>query len=509
MLIGNIGSTRRAEVGAGGRLALSGGVTIEWWVRSGDRWHVPALDVTSRDWMLDNAPVLRTAIRVPGGDATGTVYATVQGPREVVAVEVTNASPAPLALGLVVRSGSGRVIRLDGTTVFDGDRPVLYLSGAPADVVAGPLAPLVADSSVNRQEVGVDPKQALAETASTEALFVLPILHKSTVRVAALLGVSSALGTASTPVLSALPDAAMVARGWGLQANDAPRVEGDQPRANRIRALATALLLQVDGAEDRPLTDRAALARALVRIGAHDEAIRIMPDLDELQARNGSLGGTVRSTAELALAGITLGRHLPDVVYGTSIVPMLAGALEYVHKGRKSDPDVVRAHSGLFLAASRLFERVDEQRAAKAAAKVWQALGGEWPVAFASEPVQPASSLGASLVPADAPRLANASMAAIDALATEDSAGAIELFTGWSAAELAGRPVAVHGVDTVLGRMSVAIRWHGARPALLWEVACAPADPLVLRCSVLDPSWSTTKAVGEGLLAAPSISPEP
>jgi hypothetical protein len=505
MLIGNIGSNRRAEVGAGGRLALSGGVTIEWWVRSGDRWHVPALDVTSRDWMLDNAPVLRTAVRVPGGDATGTVYATVQGPREVVAIEVANSSPAPLALGMVVRSGNGRLIRLDGTTVFDGDRPVLYLPGTPADVIAGPLAPLVADSSVNQAEVGADPRQALADTTSTEALFVLPILHKATVRAAALLGVSSALGTASTPVLSALPDSAMVARGWGLQANDAPGVDGDPPRANRIRALATSLLLQVDAIADGSLTDRAALARALVRIGAHDEAIRVMPDLDELQARNGSLGGSVRSTAELALAAITLGRHLPDVTFGTWIVPMLAGALEFVQKSRKTEPDLIRAHGGLFLAASRFFERVDEQRAAKAATKVWEALGGEWPPAFASEPVLPASSLGATLVPGDAPRLANASMAAIDALACEDANGAIELFSGWSATELAGRPVALHGVDSVLGRISVAIRWHGARPAVLWEVASAPADPVNLRCSVLDPTWSTTKAVGEALLAAPTL----
>ena len=65
---------------------------------------------------------------------------------------------------------------------------------------------------------------------------------------------------------------------------------------------------------------------------------------------------------------------------------------------------------------------------------------------------------------------------------------------GW-----AGPPLEVHDAPTrSAGRVSYAIRWHGDRPALLWECErsgvrlCAPG---------LDPAWSTHERRGEALLA--------
>jgi hypothetical protein len=43
------------------------------------------------------------------------------------------------------------------------------------------------------------------------------------------------------------------------------------------------------------------------------------------------------------------------------------------------------------------------------------------------------------------------------------------------------------------------VRWHGARPALLWDV---PPGTRV-RAPALDPTWSSTKASSEALLSAP------
>jgi hypothetical protein len=511
VLIGNLGSTRRAQVGSGGRVELPSGTILEWWVRSADRWHVPTLDVTVRDWMLDNTPVLKSAVRVPGGDATGSVYSTVQGPREIVALVVENNTKAPLAAGLVVRSATGRPIRLDGTTVFDGDLPVAYLPAVPSDVMAGPLEPLLAESDVNRPDVSPATAQHLA--AASEALFVVPLLHHSSVRFAGLLGVSSALGVASTPVLSALPDAAMVARGWALQAGNTARIEGDQTRANSLKGLATSLLLLVDGVTDRPGVERAAIAHGLVRIGAYDEALTSIDGVDDLQSRNGSLvlpgdnaSDHPMTTAHVLGALVTVARYLPDATFATAMVPLVAGALEFLHRCVKRHPNEVAATSGVFLAAAGMLDRVDEGRAARHARDAWSSLGKSWPLARATEPALPAMSSGAALVPGDPARLSNAVVSAADALASEAADGSIELFAGWTTRDLAGQPLALHGVDTPVGKLSAAIRWHGARPALLWDVASAPADALMLRCSVLDPTWSTTEPVGEGLLAAPVIS---
>jgi hypothetical protein len=56
----------------------------------------------------------------------------------------------------------------------------------------------------------------------------------------------------------------------------------------------------------------------------------------------------------------------------------------------------------------------------------------------------------------------------------------------------------VHDAPTRHGPLSYAVRWHGARPALLWE-----APPGVrLRAPGLDPTWSSETTRGDALLAA-------
>jgi hypothetical protein len=68
-----------------------------------------------------------------------------------------------------------------------------------------------------------------------------------------------------------------------------------------------------------------------------------------------------------------------------------------------------------------------------------------------------------------------------------------------------GRPIEVHGMATSSGRLSYAVRWHGERPALLWELEGDDAPGAVtLTAPGLDPSFRTTAPRGEALLAAPS-----
>ena len=59
-----------------------------------------------------------------------------------------------------------------------------------------------------------------------------------------------------------------------------------------------------------------------------------------------------------------------------------------------------------------------------------------------------------------------------------------------------GQNLAVHGVPTRHGLLSYAVRWHGARPALLWD-----APPGVrLRAPGLDSTWGTGEPRGDALL---------
>jgi hypothetical protein len=79
-----------------------------------------------------------------------------------------------------------------------------------------------------------------------------------------------------------------------------------------------------------------------------------------------------------------------------------------------------------------------------------------------------------------------------------ESGATIELVPGFRT-EWLGRNVGAHDVPLRRGSCSFAVRWHGARPAVLWDV---PPGSTV-RAPALDPAWSSTEPVGEALLEEP------
>jgi hypothetical protein len=79
-----------------------------------------------------------------------------------------------------------------------------------------------------------------------------------------------------------------------------------------------------------------------------------------------------------------------------------------------------------------------------------------------------------------------------------DRSGVVDLVPGFPPAWL-GQSLTVDAVPLHAGALSFAVRWHGPRPALLWD---AP-DGIELRIPALDPTWSSTESAGEVLLAPP------
>jgi hypothetical protein len=60
----------------------------------------------------------------------------------------------------------------------------------------------------------------------------------------------------------------------------------------------------------------------------------------------------------------------------------------------------------------------------------------------------------------------------------------------------------VAGVPLAIGTtVSFAVRWHGERPAVLWEVL---GDPVTLRAPAVAPGWSSDSPTGEALWPAPT-----
>jgi hypothetical protein len=83
------------------------------------------------------------------------------------------------------------------------------------------------------------------------------------------------------------------------------------------------------------------------------------------------------------------------------------------------------------------------------------------------------------------------------ALVREDG-DALELLPGFRSAWL-GAPLAVHDLPLRRGLCSFAVRWHGARPAVLWDLPLGTR----VRAPAFDPAWSSDEPVGETLLAEP------
>ena len=68
--------------------------------------------------------------------------------------------------------------------------------------------------------------------------------------------------------------------------------------------------------------------------------------------------------------------------------------------------------------------------------------------------------------------------------------------------EWLGASFQVHGVPVgPASTVSFAVRWHGERPAVLWEVT---GEPVELTAPTIDPTWRTTAPSGEALWPPPT-----
>jgi hypothetical protein len=461
--VGILGSRARAAVDHAGRLQAPAGWRLDWWIGAEDRWHLPEHEAAVRQVLVGGAPVVETAMRVPGGDAVHRVFA-VPGPSgsgALVVVEVENRSAVPVALALA-RHGPGAA-----------DAALTY---------ARPPA-----QQARTSQVDVD---------------VFPLPHTATIRVVV------PLEGPAPETLPPLPTATAVAKGWEAQAGRGARVELPDPAfaAALVAARGQLLLAELgDGglvgeSDPRSWAVAGAVVRALDRVGLLPEAERVLLHLAD------EAGGDVADPADALLALDHHVRIAADDAMARGLVEVvahLAAALHravfrrgrHVRDGLEVSPSTVEA----FAAAERLLTRAGELRAARDAAEDSAALrAGVTPDVRAPRlPDLPDSRPSLERAARFAEELLDALLGAHDdrlELAPVVPAG--WLGQGWE----------VHDAPTAAGRVSYAVRWHGERPALLWHVEPhdGSARPLRLTAPGLDPQWSSTELRGEALLSRPA-----
>jgi hypothetical protein len=384
--VGVVGGTRGALVDEVGTLSPERAVwRLAWWIGADDRWHLPRREHAVRQTRVDHLPVLRTAMRIPGGDALEHVY----GAEHAALVEITNESPAPFVAALVVEGA--KYVALDGATLVVDGRPAIVTPRPPsrwAVSVDGSTERVVTSGQASEDRFA----PRVDRGARLVAAFLYPVAHRTTLRVGVALSPRDTFVPAD---LARIPGREAVVRGW---------------RAHLDRGLQVQI-------PDAALSDAVVAARS-----------------------------------DLLLAGQA---WLPD--------PLVVAALE----DWGFDDEALAAWARLSGRARRRLRRRQTPPA-------------DW---------ERVSALGRTPGPEF--------LLALRAACTKEEGGVLHLLPAYPAA-WRGMPLDVRDLPTRLGALSFSVRWHGERPALLWD---APAGAR-LDTPGLDPAWSSEASAGEALLGS-------
>lgn len=499
-----------------GAAVVVGDTTVSWWIGAEDRWHRPSLEPSTRDRLVDGTPVVESSVRIPSGDAVGRVtVARVDGvPRPSVVIDVENASPIPVAFAYIVES-SRRLELLDQGVAVDGDG-VLTLTRPPLGwAVAATADELVEVLEAGAMTAAVPPWDGPGIVA---VLVPLPHTAHAVATFTPGLAADDVATRAALSDRSSIPDPARVVAGWDAHAGTGARLEfGDARHRTVYRAAVCDVLLGTD-VDDAVV--EALVATALGRLGRVDDAGPLADVLDR-QRSNGSLPGPdpVAGTLQLVAAVSAWWAGGGSRLVLDDCLGPLAAAAAWLDKRRQRDAVSAlggRAGSVLGAAAATLVELGQPEVAAAVRAHADRI--GSFPAPPALTVPALVSSRGDGLSWADlggqTPDVGTSAAFVIAALdgAVADDGRSLALVPAWDPTR-AGEPFEAHDVATRAGRLSYGIRWHGERPAILWELTPWPDRPVPasfrLTAPAIDPTWSSTEPVGEALLAAPVGVPTP
>jgi len=456
-----------AVIGPRGTIsALDGSWRLEWGAGADDRWHVSHDEVAVRQTRIDDTPVYSTAMRVPSGDIECRVGSATDGVSRTLTVEFVNSSPGGVALGLVLhvappigrsRRSRRRVLSVDRSGVKLDERVLISAQRRAGGVLA--MAQPSDDSASAWSAVAASPDaaEATADLARSGgyAAMVFPLPHRASLSIQLNL-------EGEPPTRVATPGE--IASGWRTISARAAEIQVPDSRLVEAWRRVVPDLMIAAGSAD-PL-EAAEAAPWLDLAGFPEEADRARATVI-VAAEAGRLNGPAAAAAITALASRELRAGEPSGL--SELVDLLVSAA-----GASIDRTTLTA------AAVALGPSTD---------------------GAADQLMRLAKSLPESPTPDPTSIVARGAAAIIGRLVGPVRPGELDLLPAIPT-EWFGQPVDIRGVVTHVGQMSFSLRWHGARPALLWERQGGPSDA-VITCTGLDPAWSSSERTGEALLGEP------
>ncbi len=539
----------------GGLVSIDGASwSLDWWIGADDRWYLPAREASVRQRRLGGGPVIETTVRIPSGDARHTVYGAIVGGRPATVVEVHNDSPVPIALALAIRPfavgpvpadepGSPkrrraapalRWVDLDGDVVHVDDEHAIVLPRPPAHA-GGSVGHDVLDDLLAGRDLAWETTTTKhrVDGSAANSVVLYPVPHRTSIRL--LLTASTHDERSALPETADAPDASTVASGWtAVMDADARFGYPDPGMSDAVAAARARIMLEAPNlpAALAGLDPASATALAALAMGGHHREVdrcfaavaaafprRLAPDdqgdgaagIVDALALAAELTGTTPEPALLESVlqivqviersmGRRPWRRTPSPTPKPAVAVAKRGLARLARLGGDGEgaarllvelgPDAVPPGRAPQVDVATL----DAQRAEGAAAGSW----GDDDAEAAARFVIAARSL---LIDDETRETDHASSDRDRPTRSSE----IVLLPGFAPSWRGGN-AEVHRSPTVHGLLSFALRWHGPRPALLWELAPRsagpePAESVRLRCPALDPAWSTTEPSGETLLA--------
>ncbi len=532
-------------------------VSVEVWFGNGERWIRGGSGDGLRQTRLEGLPIIETRQRLDDGDVVATAWADESGGRRGrVVIELANETNVSLVVAVVVRPRGlvtpGRIetAREAGSLLVIDKLPLVELHRVPGAVITSPddddAAGLLEQLGLDRSEITGEPE--LSDPNGRASIAAIMPLTRGNSRQIEVFDGREEQTVAAAPLDT-------VQAGW--KAHVRATTDFDLPGwPKHLPAALTTSLVGSTSSVGRPLgdtswtlVDDSIRVVALARVGL-DWAAAHLADAILAAVLEGQIDREDWAAVGAVCAAISgspeghevLARHADAVsavagycltnVRAPNLVAPLITAVEAAHgadaaadaraiqgslKNSADGLELCRHGYGLATEAQAL---VAERLSAKAkpdAEFIGFAMAASACTDSSFEPLVPLRSLAGSTWRwpkegcGDSPHARASLLVGLASLCISESPGedgstVIDVFPGASSRWLGQKVAFTNGVTSV-GPLSVALRWHGERAAILWEFAEGAAGlseaRFTIRCSAIDPAFSTSATSGEALLEEP------